>query len=99
GEALHTAGTANVPDNLSDVFVTESGQYLTGKQANLIVKGVPGVLDATELERINRKGEQYAVQEPETGAIFQRQPGEIGGAGGERGRVEPGQQGQEIAVT
>jgi hypothetical protein len=39
-----------------------------------------------------------AIQEPQTGAVLQRQPEETGGAGGERGRVEPGVQRQEPAA-
>ena len=36
-----------------------------------------------------------AVQEPSSGEVLQRQPGETGEAGSERGRVEPSVQGQE----
>jgi hypothetical protein len=40
-------------------------------------------------------GDENAVQEPSAGEVLQRQPGEAGVAGGERGRVEQGVQGQE----
>ena len=43
-------------------------------------------------------GESNAVQEPQTGEILQRQPQETGVPGGERGRVEPSQQGVEPAL-
>src|SRR5205823_7995976 len=65
GEAMNATRATNIPDELADGFVTDTGQYLTGEQANLMGKGEPGVLDATELERINRKGEPYAAQPPQ----------------------------------
>jgi hypothetical protein len=41
----------------------------------------------------------YALQKPSSGTILQRQPQEIGEAGGERGRVEPSVQGTETPET
>jgi RNA polymerase sigma factor (sigma-70 family) len=42
-------------------------------------------------------GKENALRQPTAEKILQRQPSEIGEAGGKRGRVEPGKQGKEVA--
>jgi GGDEF domain-containing protein len=44
------------------------------------------------------RGEENAIQEPGAGGVLQHPQGGVGEAGSERGRVEPGQQGQEVAA-
>lgn len=46
-------------------------------------------------ETITIKPQDHAIQQSETGAVLQREPEITGSEGGERGRMEPSQQGQE----
>jgi len=40
---------------------------------------------------------ENAIQKPSTGTVLQREQEQFGGAGSQRGRIQPGQQGQEVA--
>lgn len=69
------------------VFISGDGQILT--RAEMAKEGLP--THSQELGKENAN----AVHQQKTNEVLQREQGQTGVAGGERGRVEPGQQGSE----
>lgn len=78
-----------------------AGHTLNPSKTTLVNKAgkVKLVLNKAQREFVKTlpKESKHAVQEPSTGEILQREPGQAGGEGGERGRVEPVQQGEKAA--
>jgi len=69
---------------------------INGKLENLNNPGKPHVTVSTP-NIVNVKLKENAIQQPETGTVLQREPESIGSEGGERGRMEPGQQEEKLA--
>lgn len=81
---------------LEPAMVTDKAKRIAeiNSDLNLISKNAERV----QMERKQFNTEKNAIQEQETASVLQREQGKVGETGSERGRVEPVQQGQKVAV-
>ena len=88
--------TGKAVANFGDMALQLVLAYYLGKGFNAIKgKAAAPIEDLETLDKEN----QNAIQEQSTGEVLQRQPGQTGIPGSERGRMEQSQQGNELAGT